>query len=180
MRFSKKQKMLFGALVLILIISLASDASLAFLWHKKNLEYQKAKNDAQKEIPALSIQTPFNDSLEIKQTSFPDTVCNIAEYGAVGDGQTMNTKAFSEAIDNCAKQGGGEVLVPEGTWLTGAIHLKSNINLHLDKNAEILFSTNFNDYLPVVLSRHEGVEYYNYSPAIYAVLNKHKHIRTVG
>jgi polygalacturonase len=68
----------------------------------------------------------------------------------------------------CSKAGGGKVLVPKGKWLTGAIRMHSNVNLHLDPEAEIIFSTNFADYLPVVFSRFEGIEYYNFSPPIYA------------
>jgi len=60
------------------------------------------------------------------------------------------------------------VTVPPGKWLTGAIHLKSNVNLHLMEGAEIIFSTNPEDYLPVVFTRWEGVECYNYSSMVYA------------
>lgn len=105
---------------------------------------------------------------EIKQPIFPENICNIIEFGAVGDGQTMNSKAFSDAIASCVKKEGGKVIVPAGKWLTGPIKLQSNIRLEVEKDAEILFSTNFDDYLPVVFSRFEGIEYYNYSPPIYA------------
>ena len=76
--------------------------------------------------------------------------------------------AFRRAIDQCAKAGGGKVVVPPGTYLTGAIHLKSNVNLEVSKGATIKFSQNPKDYLPVVFSRWEGVELFNYSPFIYA------------
>jgi polygalacturonase len=115
-----------------------------------------------------NVEAPFNANLEIKQPVFPDTVCDISMYGAIADGKTKNTKAFSDAIADCDKKGGGMVLVPAGTWFTGAIHLTNNINLHLEKDAIILFSTEESDYLPVVPSRYEGVNYMGLSPFIYA------------
>ncbi len=118
-------------------------------------------NEKDSDVANFSLKT-------INQPIFPSPVCNISDYGAIGDGKTKNTVAFADAIEDCFEKGGGQVLVPSGKWLTGPIHFKSNINLHLDKNAEILFSTDFNDYLPVVFSRFEGIEYYNYSPPIYA------------
>lgn len=116
----------------------------------------------------INLQTPFSDNLTIKQPIFPENICNILDYGAIADGKTKNTQAFSKAIDDCYKKDGGIILVPNGTWLTGPIHLKSNLNLHLEDSAKIVFSTNYADYLPVVFSRFEGIEYYNYSPPIYA------------
>ncbi|MHC4622114.1 MAG: glycoside hydrolase family 28 protein, partial [Planctomycetota bacterium] len=80
----------------------------------------------------------------------------------------MNTKAFAAAVAACNEAGGGKVIVPPGTWLAGPIHLRSNVNLHLESGAEIRFSTDFEDYLPVVFTRYEGIECYNYSPPIYA------------
>ncbi len=99
---------------------------------------------------------------------FPDRDFNITDYMAVGDGTTDCTAAFADAIRACSESGGGRVVVPEGTFLTGAIHLKSNVNLHLTENATILFSTDPEKYLPVVYTRFEGVELMNYSPFIYA------------
>ncbi|UCF44141.1 MAG: glycoside hydrolase family 28 protein [Planctomycetota bacterium] len=100
--------------------------------------------------------------------SFPGRTVDIRDYKAVGDGVTANTRAFADAVAACAKAGGGRVLVPPGIWLTGAIHLKSNIDLHIREGAELRFSDKFSDYLPVVFTRWEGLECYNYSPLIYA------------
>lgn len=66
----------------------------------------------------------------------------ISSFGASGDGETINTIAFQKAIDYAHKNGGGKVIVPEGKYLTGTIELKSNVELHLQKNATILGSTN--------------------------------------
>jgi hypothetical protein len=98
----------------------------------------------------------------------PSNFCSIEDYGAKGDGVTLNTIAFAEAIADCAKQGGGHVIIPPGKFLTGAIILEDNITLEVQEGAELIFSQNVRDYLPPVFSRYEGMEYYNYSPAIYA------------
>ncbi|MHC4213904.1 MAG: glycoside hydrolase family 28 protein, partial [Planctomycetota bacterium] len=105
---------------------------------------------------------------QLQRPVFADRSFDIRNYKAVGDAKTINTRAFANAIAACSQTGGGSVIVPEGKWLTGPIHLKSNVNLHISEGAELLFSTDFNAYLPVVLSRYEGIELYNYSPCIYA------------
>ena len=99
---------------------------------------------------------------------FPHREFPVTRYGAVGDGVTDCTEAFRKAIDDCSGAGGGEVVVTRGTFLTGAIHLKSNVNLQVDKGATIRFTTNRDDYLPVVFVRYEGTEIMNYSPLVYA------------
>jgi polygalacturonase len=100
--------------------------------------------------------------------TFPSRDFVVTDFGAAGDGQTDCSKAFYQAVAACNKAGGGRVVVPEGRFLTGPIHLKSNVNLHLRKDATILFSTDPNDYLPVVRTRWEGVEILGYSPLVYA------------
>ena len=72
--------------------------------------------------------------------SIPDNALNLTEFGAVGDGMTDNTAAFSKAISALAKQGGGHLVVPAGVWLTGPISLKDHIDLHLERNAMILLT----------------------------------------
>jgi polygalacturonase len=75
---------------------------------------------------------------------------------------------IQNAIDECSQTGGGKVIVPPGTYLTGPIHLRNNVNLEVSEGATIKFSQNPKDYLPVVFSRWEGVELFNYSPFIYS------------
>lgn len=104
----------------------------------------------------------------ITAPKFPRYQFPITNYGAVGDGTTDCSEAFRRAIDDCNRSGGGEVVVDGGTFLTGPIHLKSNVNLHVDKGATILFSTNREEYMPVVFVRYEGTEAMNYSPLVYA------------
>ncbi len=82
---------------------------------------------------------------------------NIVRYGAVADGQTLNSKAINQAIDVCSQAGGGTVLIPRGLWLTGPIVLKSNVNLHVAKGAVLQFSRNHDDY-PIIATTWEGEE----------------------
>jgi polygalacturonase len=104
----------------------------------------------------------------IRPPSFPARDFVITQYGAVGDGRTMNTQAFRAAIAACAQAGGGRVVVPEGRFLTGPVHLRSNVNLHVQRGGTIAFSQNPQDYLPAVFTRWEGMEMMGYSPLIYA------------
>jgi polygalacturonase len=104
----------------------------------------------------------------VEPPSFPDRVLDVRSFGARDDGLTLNTDAFRQAIKACHEADGGVVRVPAGDWLTGPIHLRSNVNLHLEQGALLRFSTRPADYLPVVFTRWEGVECYNYSPLIYA------------
>src|SRR5262249_7973052 len=92
----------------------------------------------------------------------------IKKYGAHVEGRTGCTETCRKAIAACNAAGGGRVVVPAGQFLTGAIHLKSNVNLHLAKDATINFSTDPKQYLPLVFTRWEGNELMNYSPFIYA------------
>jgi polygalacturonase len=100
--------------------------------------------------------------------SFPDRDFAVTSYGAVGDGATDCTAAFRAAVQACAAAGGGRVVVPEGRFLTGPIHLRSNVNLHVRRGGTIAFSRNPADYLPAVFTRWEGMELMGYSPLIYA------------
>lgn len=92
----------------------------------------------------------------------------ITDYGAGLDSNVKSTEAFKKAIEACHTKGGGRVIVPKGTFLTGPIHLKSNVNLHLEDGAKIVFSRDVDDYKPLVFTRWEGMECMNYSPLIYA------------
>ena len=104
----------------------------------------------------------------IKVPKFPKRDFKITDYGARSGDDTDNTEAIRKAIDACHASGGGRVIVPLGVFQTGAIHLKSNVNLHLSDGATLKFSTDPAKYLPVVYTRFEGTECFNYSPLIYA------------
>ena len=94
---------------------------------------------------------------KVEQPVFPDYTRSITEFGAIADGITLNTEAFAKAIDAVAQQGGGTVTVPAGLWLTGPIVLKSNINLHLEENALVLFTADHTQY-PIIKTSFEGLE----------------------
>ncbi|MDI6804955.1 MAG: glycoside hydrolase family 28 protein [Bacteroidota bacterium] len=115
----------------------------------------------------LPIKTPF-DMPQLQRPEIPVRQFDIRDYGAKEGGVVKNTKAIKTAIEAASRTGGGTIIIPKGKWLTGAIHLDNNINLHLTKYAELLFSQEVEDYLPVVFSRHEDVECYKYSAFIYA------------
>jgi polygalacturonase len=99
---------------------------------------------------------------------FPKRIFDITKYGAIEGGEIKNTDAIKKAISGCYNAGGGIVLVPAGKWLTGKVHLKSNVNLQIAEGAELLFNDDPQDYLPAVQSSWEGMECFNYSPLIYA------------
>lgn len=99
---------------------------------------------------------------------FPSLTVNIRDYGAVEGGDIAVTEAIRKAIEDCAARGGGHVVIPAGRWLTGPIHLADNIDLHLDRDAYVEFSTEFRDYLPVVYGILGGVRVYSVSHFLYA------------
>ena len=86
---------------------------------------------------------------KVEQPKFSSKLYNIKDYGAIADGKTLNTKAFESAINECSKNGGGVVTVPEGIWITGPIELKSNVNLNTAKGATIQFTTDHSQY-PII------------------------------
>lgn len=101
--------------------------------------------------------------------SFPDRDYLIVDFGAVGDSVTDCYESFKKAINKCNQDGGGKIIVPAGVFLiNGPVRLKSNVHLYLSEGARLKFSANPGDYLPVVLTRWEGTELFNYSPFIYA------------
>lgn len=137
-------------------------------------------SDKTEEIAPLN--PPF-EMAELQRPNIPDRTFDIRDYGAKSmneDDDFKNTDAIHRAIEAASDAGGGRILIPEGKWFTGPIHLKSNLNLHLADRAEIVFSTDKEDYLPVVRQRHEGVEAYNYSPMIYAYKVKNVSITGKG
>jgi len=122
---------------------------LSFVFGSSGIEAKNVYNQFYKELP-FSME-------KIKAPVFKKNTVVITDFGGVGDGNTLNTESFSKAIDALSIKGGGKLTVPAGIWFTGPIVLKSNINLHLEKGALILFSTDF-DLYPLVNTSFEGLE----------------------
>jgi len=99
---------------------------------------------------------PF-DMPKVEQPSFPAYEANILAFGAKSDGMTMNTEAINKAIKDVNAKGGGKVIIPEGLWLTGPIEILSNVNLYTEKNALVIFTSDFNAY-PIIETSFEGLE----------------------
>jgi len=95
------------------------------------------------------------DMPQVIEPQIPNHMVTITEFGAVGDGLTLNTEAFRKAIEAVTSKGGGTVVVPRGIWLTGPIILKSNLRIHADDGALILFSPDKSLY-PLIETSFEG------------------------
>jgi len=114
----------------------------------------------------------------IKAPSFPKRDFDITKYGAAGDGVKDSTEAIARAIAECNRAGGGRVIVPRGLYSTAAIHLQSNVALHVSAGATLQFVRDSARYLPLVQTRWEGTECMNYSAFIYA--NGQENIAVTG
>ena len=117
--------------------------------------------------PAISQVTNYRNS-PLSDTESESISLNIVDYDAVGDGITMNTSYIQKAIDRCWLFGGGEVVVPSGNFLSGAIALRSNVILRFEKGAILTGSANLNDYEKMQV-RWEGKWIEGYSALIYAI-----------
>ncbi|MER2493450.1 glycoside hydrolase family 28 protein [Catenovulum sediminis] len=104
----------------------------------------------------------------IQLPKIPNRDFVLTDYTGQGDGQFDNTQAFKDAIAAAHKEGGGRIVVPQGEYLTGPIHLESNIELHISEGATVAFIPEPERYKPYVFTRWEGTELIGYSPLIYA------------
>lgn len=128
----------------VLLLLLIGSQSL-LLWGKDDYKYEYLYKDL-----------PFNMPKVVAPT-FPNNQISILDFGGVPDGVTLNTDAFEKAMQALSNKGGGTLNVPSGVWYTGPIVFRSNINLHLEKGALILFSANF-DLYPLVNTVFEGLD----------------------
>ncbi len=135
---------MFGKIAVILAVSSLFTLS-ACCSKDKEAEYKYAY---------LYENLPF-DMPEVPVPVFPDRQVSITDFGGVGNGTTLNTQAFAGAMDALAKKGGGTLNVPLGVWLTGPIVFQSNINLHLEEGALILFTPDTEAY-PISETVYEG------------------------
>ena len=151
-------------------LTLAGEAGLAALVPRAALGFTDAawSSIALAAGPADPWKAAADIVARIKPPVFSARDVYITKHGAVGNGATDCTAAIRRAIAACAAAGGGRVVVPKGEVLTGAIHLQSGVNLHLTDGAVLRFQRDPTFYLPLVLTRFEGVELMNYSPFIYA------------
>lgn len=145
------KKIIFGFVLLLSLVFLS------FKTERTKVTIKEVVVKAPFEMPAIQIP----DFSNCKKLS-------IVDFGAIKGNKEKTSQAINKAIDKANKLGGGIVVIPEGEWITAKIHFKSNVNLHLDKGAVLLFSEDPKDYLPAVHSTWEGYECLNYSPLIYA------------
>lgn len=150
---------LLPAVILPLTLTAAGAADFTFLKDEDARKSTEAAAAAWKRVPEILAR--------IVPPTIPARDFSVTDHGAKGDGVTDCTEAFRRAIEACNRDGGGRVIVPKGVFLTGAIHLKSNMELHLEKDSIIRFSTDTKKY-PLVFTRFECTEVMNFSPLIYA------------
>ena len=99
---------------------------------------------------------PF-DMPRVALPSIPARSVSVSDFGGKGDGTTLNTEAFAQAVKQLSGKGGGRLTVPAGIWFTGPITLESNIDLHLEKNAVLVFSAD-QDLYPIIDTNFEGLD----------------------
>jgi len=116
---------------------------------------------------------PFNMPV-VPDPVIPAGTFLITSYGAVADGKTLNTAAFEKTIAECEKAGGGHVVVPAGKWLTGPVELKSNIDLHTEKGAQVIFTTDHTQYPIFAVSKNK----YDVTPPVWG--NKLENVSITG
>lgn len=103
---------------------------------------------------------------KVKEPVIPKNSVNLKDFGAVNGGYVLNTKAFADAINAVSKKGGGKVIIPPGIWLTGPILLKSNLELHAETGALIIFSPDKSLY-PIIETSFEGLNTWRCISPIY-------------
>ncbi len=124
-------------------------------------------------VVAMTPEEAWNDlypqiEKSITRQEFRNKDYKIFDYGKKSKTQGfLYTELINKVIDRCSSEGGGRVIVPKGTWLTGPITLKNNVNLHLEEGAVLVFTTDTTQY-PLVRTRWEGMDCYNYQPLVYA------------
>lgn len=134
------------------------------------LPAQAAEADTATQGNGLSWDMAEEILTHISDPEFPDYSVNVLDYGAVPNDDKLDTEAIQKAIDEVSEKGGGKVVVPSGTFDVGAIELKSNVNLCLEKEDTLLLYTRdiTEENYPLVFAHYEGSACYNWSPFIYA------------
>jgi polygalacturonase len=120
----------------------------------------------------------YKSNVIVIDTKSLSELFDITDYGAVGDGKTLNTEAIQNAIDHCTP--GGKVYVPKGVFVTGALYLKSDMTLYLEEGSRLLGSDNLEDF-PVMQYRFEGLETECYASLINTKeVKRHQNITIAG
>lgn len=117
-----------------------------------------------KKLSEYISEAPFRMD-DIPEPQIPHNNFDIRDFGATGHGKSLNTKAIQHTIDKASEKGGGKVIIPPGIWLTGPIELRSNINLHLQRGAILLFTKDHTKF-PIIKMAHTD-SYYKAMPPIY-------------
>ena len=104
---------------------------------------------------------------KVSRPSIPDREVLLSDFGGNGNGTASNTDAFAAAMDYLSSQGGGHLVVPAGIWLTGPIEIKSNIDLHITRNAIILFDADRSLY-PIIETSFEGLDTWRCESPVHA------------
>ena len=164
---AKKRLLVIGVILFVFFMGIG----LLLYFDEANTEYEiSVKGIYQADMALIEDES---ESMQIKQEIKQQTITvhtfnrsvvidiTKAPYNAVGDGKTLNTKAIQSAIDDCPKD--GCVMIPSGTFMTGALRLHSNMELYLAKGAILQGTANPEDYLPRIWSRFEGTEMECYS-----------------
>jgi polygalacturonase len=115
---------------------------------------------------AMANQGNETPQFNVDKPRFPDREFIITDFGAVKDGVTLSTESINRTIRECNAAGGGKVIIPQGIWITGPVRLLSNVNLHMDEGAMVVFSSDFNDY-PYVYTSFEGKNAFRAMPLIF-------------
>ena len=113
-------------------------------------------NKEYKRLDSLYEGLPF-EMPKLMLPDIPKRTVSLTDFGGVGDGVALNTEAFARAVDALARQGGGRLLVPAGIWRTGPVALQSRIELHLDRDAIVVFDPD-QDLYPVIDTNFEGLD----------------------
>lgn len=130
------------------------------------MSHENARRDFLKTLAAAAVITspaaalarataPATPKASAAQAARP--FYSVVDFGAIGDGKALCTAAVQKAVDTCASEGGGNVIVPAGRYLTGPIFLKSNVHVDVLAGATLLFTTDF-DSVPAIDGRWEGVD----------------------
>lgn len=137
-------------------------ATLRYLTIASSLFMSLSSYAQEKTIEQYTAQAPFKMP-QVKLPNIPAGNFSITDYGAIGNGQTLNTDAFAKAISACTKAGGGTVIVPPGLWMTGPIQLQSNMALMVQRGAIIQFTPDHSQY-PIVKASGKSTSFQTASP----------------